>query len=281
MIRKTAESGLRGTESSVMTQPRFVHQHNLSDVLLAIIVVTLAVASAACSGVTAAPQSNNSPNNPGSNSGSLSISAVSSSAISATGATITWTTSAAASSQVNYGTTASYGQSSTLSSSLVTSHSVTLSSLTASTTYHFQVVSTDGNGNNATGSDSTFTTSGSGALPTISGVSAASVLANSVGIVWTTNTSTTSEVDYGTTTSYGQKVTSTVMVTSHLQTVAGLTPSTLYHFRVQSVDASGNVATSGDFTFTTTPPIQTGSQHDGHRQSGMLAGCRLLGAGTQ
>jgi hypothetical protein len=47
---------------------------------------------------------------------------------------------------------------STLSSSLVISHSVALTGLSASTTYHFQVLSRDSQGNLATSSDFTFTT---------------------------------------------------------------------------------------------------------------------------
>jgi hypothetical protein len=89
----------------------------------------------------------------------LSLSAISSSGITSSGVTITWTTNVGATSQVNYGTTTSYGQSSPLNSSLVTSHSVILTGLTASTAYHFQVKSTDASNNQATSGDFTFTTS--------------------------------------------------------------------------------------------------------------------------
>jgi hypothetical protein len=86
------------------------------------------------------------------------ISAVASSLITTTGATITWTTNEAATTQVDYGTTTSYGSSSTLNSSLVTSHSVALTGLNPSTTYHFRVKSADAASNLATGTDNTFTT---------------------------------------------------------------------------------------------------------------------------
>src|SRR4029450_10301370 len=43
-------------------------------------------------------------------------------------------------------------------------------------------------------------------------------------------------------------------VTSHSVAVSGLSPSTTYHYRVKSKDAAGNLATSGDLTFTTTAP---------------------------
>jgi pectate lyase len=42
------------------------------------------------------------------------------------------------------------------------------------------------------------------------------------------------------------------MVTSHSASLSGLSAATVYHYRVKSRDAAGNLATSGDFTFTTT-----------------------------
>jgi hypothetical protein len=47
------------------------------------------------------------------------------------------------------------------------------------------------------------------------------------------------------------------MVTTHSVALSGLTGSTLYHYRVKSKDTSGNLATSGDFTFTTAPAPAT------------------------
>lgn len=76
----------------------------------------------------------------------------------ATSATITWTTSAASSGVVNYGPTASYGSQASDPNSNTTSHSVTISSLTASTQYHYQCVSANAYGSAQT-SDAVFTTS--------------------------------------------------------------------------------------------------------------------------
>src|SRR5947209_5631137 len=87
---------------------------------------------------------------------SLVISNVQSTTPSATTATITWTTNTAADSTVNYGTTSAYG-SSQHDATAVTSHSVSLSGLTASTTYHYQVQSTNASGT-ASAADFTFTT---------------------------------------------------------------------------------------------------------------------------
>ena len=75
-----------------------------------------------------------------------------------TNATVTWTTAVPANSQIAYGTTTSYGSSSALNSSMVTSHSATLASLTAGTTYHYRVLSADSTGVMVTGLDNVFTT---------------------------------------------------------------------------------------------------------------------------
>jgi len=89
------------------------------------------------------------------------ISSVAASNITSSGATITWTTNESSDSQVEYGLTTSYGSSTTLDPSLVTSHSVALSSLTSNTLYHYRVKSKDASGNWAVSSDFTFTTSSS------------------------------------------------------------------------------------------------------------------------
>jgi hypothetical protein len=86
------------------------------------------------------------------------ISAVGSSGIMVSSATISWTTNEASDSQVEYGTTATYGSSTALSSSMVTSHSQALSGLAAATLYHYRVRSKDAAGNQAVSGDYTFTT---------------------------------------------------------------------------------------------------------------------------
>lgn len=74
--------------------------------------------------------------------------------------TVTWTTDEAATSQVDYGPTTSYGSTTTLDSTLVTSHSVGLSGLTAGTLYHYRVRSKDAANNETISGDYTFTTTG-------------------------------------------------------------------------------------------------------------------------
>ena len=186
--------------------------------------------------------------------GRLSLTAISNvafSGITISGATITWTTAAPADSQVDYGTTSSYGQSSRLDSSLVTSHSVALSGLSPGTTYHFRVRSADASGNSATSADAVFTTGVAGTTPPVITNVTGSGTGPGATITWTTDKPSDSQVDYGTTSGYGQTTLNGSLVTSHSVPLSGLSAGTTYHFRVRSKDSAGNTASSSDFTFTT------------------------------
>jgi len=81
------------------------------------------------------------------------------SGITTSGATISWTTDVAATSQVEYGTTTAYGTLTTLNSNLVTSHSVALAGLATNTLYHYRVHSKNSSGVESIGGDSAFQTS--------------------------------------------------------------------------------------------------------------------------
>ena len=94
--------------------------------------------------------------------------------------------------------------------------------------------------------------------PVISNVAAGGITTSSATITWNTNENSDSQVEYGTTPAYGQSTTlNPAPVTAHSQGLFGLTSGTLYHYRVKSRDAAGNLAVSGDFTFTTAPPLDT------------------------
>jgi uncharacterized protein (TIGR03790 family) len=94
------------------------------------------------------------------------ISGVTATAITSSGATINWTTNLASTSQVAYGlTNGGYTSMSALGTALVTTHSVNLSGLAASTTYHYQVLSGDSQGV-ASSADFMFTTAATTAPPT-------------------------------------------------------------------------------------------------------------------
>jgi len=73
-------------------------------------------------------------------------------------AIISWATNEAADSQVEFGPTTAYGQSSPLDTTRVTGHSVTLSGLLSSTTHHYRVKSRDAAGNLSVSADQSFVT---------------------------------------------------------------------------------------------------------------------------
>jgi len=189
------------------------------------------------------------------------ISNVAAVGINPTSATITWNTNENSDSQVQYGTTQAYGQSTPLNPGLVISHSQSLSGLNSDTLYHYRVKSKDAVGNLAMSGDFTFRTPDITA-PVFSNVAAVVINPTSATITWTTNENSDSQVEYGTTQAYGQSTTlNPALVTSHSQGLSGLNPGTQYHYRVKSKDAAGNLAMSGDSTFTaapdTSPPTVT------------------------
>ncbi|MBI5665475.1 MAG: choice-of-anchor D domain-containing protein [Nitrospirae bacterium] len=182
------------------------------------------------------------------------VSGIQATNITSSSVTIAWTTNEASDTRVEYGTSVSYGSTTTVNTAMVTSHSQNISGLAASKLYHYRVVSRDSSGNQAVSGDYTFTTPAppDTTAPAVSGVQATNITSSSVTIEWTTNEASDTRVEYGTSVSYGSTTTvNTVMVTSHSQNISGLTASKLYHYRVVSRDSSGNQAVSGDYTFTT------------------------------
>jgi hypothetical protein len=95
-------------------------------------------------------------------------------------------------------------------------------------------------------------------LPTISNVAATNITLTGARISWNTSVNTNSQVEYGVTAAYGSATpVDAPLVTAHAETIAGLTGSTLYHYRVKSKDASGNLAVSADYTFSTATDTTT------------------------
>lgn len=89
--------------------------------------------------------------------------------------------------------------------------------------------------------------------PTISNATATSITNTSANIEWNLSEGATGQVDYGTTTSYGSSSpVETDYLTFHRQSLSGLTPNTVYNYRIKSRDQAGNLTTSTNFTFRTT-----------------------------
>src|SRR5207249_181459 len=87
-----------------------------------------------------------------------------------------WTTNEPATSQVQYGTTTSYGSQTSLDNTLVFTHSQTLAGLTPNTTYHIRILSKDTVGNQATSADNTLTTPAAGTVALVGNQSVAPMI---------------------------------------------------------------------------------------------------------
>ena len=178
-------------------------------------------------------------------------------------ATITWDTDEDADSTVFYSTTAPVDPNSANTVEDVTltqSHSLSIFSLTASTTYYYLVVSADESGNTATSTENSFETTLAEPEPVDE---TAPVLSNIVAnattteatITWDTDEDADSTLWYGTTTPivldealFNSDATLTV---NHSLSIFGLTASTTYYYIVISSDLLSNTASSTEQTFVT------------------------------
>ena len=182
------------------------------------------------------------------------ISSIGASSITQNSATISWVTNEPADTQIAYGITTSYGKLTPLNTVLTTSHSQTISGLLSGTTYHFSVGSKDAAGHFSESGDNVFRTIASAdtAPPVISNIRVSSITRSSATISWTTNEPSDTQVDYGRTSGYGSTTAlNSSQVTNHSVTISGLSRWTLYHYRMKSRDAAGNLAVSSDMTFAT------------------------------
>jgi phosphodiesterase/alkaline phosphatase D-like protein len=188
------------------------------------------------------------------------ISNVASTNVTSSGSTITWVTDEPADSQVEYGLTTAYGITTPLDTTLTQDHSVTLSGLNANTTYHYRVKSKDAAGNLAESGDYSFTTAPTPDTqpPAISGVMSTNITSSGATIIWVTDEPANSQVEYGLTTAYGNATPlDASLIINHSATLFGLNANTTYYYRVRSKDTTGNLAESGDYSFTTTPAPDT------------------------
>lgn len=211
-----------------------------------------------------------------------------------TQALINWTTNEMSDSQVVYGTESDNYTLSSEDTNLNTNHNIVLSSLSSSTTYYYKVISTDNSGNEASSTlEYSFTTletlsqesaillrelqaqatgeaagaagvvcggGGGGSSidrskPIVSKVGVSSISGDSAVVSWVTSKTANSIVQFGLDTAYKNASYGANLVTSHSNTLVNLQPSTLYHYRVNSIDENGNLGTSEDATFVTTDAL--------------------------
>ena len=93
----------------------------------------------------------------------------------------------------------------------------------------------------------------------LSNVTASVLRVTSARISWNTDVAGTTEVEYGTTAAYGLTApVDPTLVTSHSMYLGGLTPNTVYHYRVKSSNGATTVM-SNNATFTTAAVLPAGS----------------------
>ncbi len=163
-----------------------------------------------------------------------------------------------------YGITSAYGQASSThqvggGTKPVTVKS-TITGLTPGTVYHYHVVALNKAGT-ASGADRTFTTTGPppAAVATGPAVNVLKTVATVTGSVNPEGADTTWAVQYGLSASYGAetvpaqplaKVATSLPVST---TLAGLSPATLFHYRIVAVHNGNVISTGADATFFTEP----------------------------
>jgi hypothetical protein len=88
--------------------------------------------------------------------------------------------------------------------------------------------------------------------PVISNLSANSFDPARALFMWSTNEPAVQRLEYGTSTAYGKTTAFTTQLSSsHTVSLRDLTGGTLYHYRIHTRDAAGNLTTSPDYTLTT------------------------------
>ncbi|MEE9152167.1 MAG: S8 family serine peptidase [Thermoplasmata archaeon] len=205
-------------------------------------------------------------------------------------ATIEWTTDEESEGTVEYGSNYGSGEPKDPSGEYVLVHNITLTGLTHSSTYHYRVRSKDKspNANENFSDDYNFITKppADKKPPRIlAGPRLLEVGEHTATIIWTTNEESDSELHYGTTPNYGSNASDDSLVIEHWIILTGLTPSTKYHYKVVSSDASGNTYESDDDTFTTLDipiPIEIEFFNfvDGKRVSGVITLDGSVSGGT-
>jgi len=186
------------------------------------------------------------------------ISGVTSTNITTTGATIAWTTSKTANSNVYYSTSTNASTFTGVQvSDASTTHAIGITGLAPSTTYYYYVQANDGFGNVTTDNNGSayysFHTLSDTTPPVISNITVPTLGQTVATVAWNTDELSTSQVIYGTSSgSYpSSTAVATTTVTSHSVSLSGLVSAKTYYFKVISADPYGNTSTSTQQTFTT------------------------------
>jgi len=119
--------------------------------------------------------------------------------------------------------------------------------------------------------------------PVISGTSVPTITDVSATISWQTNEPADTQVDYGLTISYDLTTPlDPAAVTSHVGTLIGLSPATLYNFRPRSADPAGNLSlgTNSTFLTLTSRPLNLQASRSGKSANVTLTWSAVVGAAS-
>ena len=170
-------------------------------------------------------------------------------------AEITWTTDEPSDSRVEFGEESNvYDRSSPLDLTRVTVHRIIINGLDAEVEYHFRVISRDMSGNLSMLENLAFTTlpDTSRKVPALTWVDASKREEEIAILEWGTDIPSMGQIEYGGDTLFAHATSVTgEYVTSHAETILGLSPGRLYYFRIRGTGESGAFFTSSVDTFRT------------------------------
>ena len=168
-------------------------------------------------------------------------------------AKISWSTSRSADSKVAFGTSkGSYNTEELSSSNQVTDHEISLTGLTAGTTYYYKAKWTDEDGNSGESEEKSFSTQ---AAPTVFDVSAENVGLSSGTIQYTVKGATKIKIYYGVTTSFGgvKEVSTSTSETTYTTLLSDLLDGTKYYYKINKYDSDGSEYEGDTYVFETLP----------------------------
>jgi parallel beta-helix repeat protein len=194
------------------------------------------------------------------------ISSVAITGITESSATIIWETDEPSDSRVAWSIHPDLSDNSTEYDPVyITSHSITLTGLSANQTYYFEVTSEDQNNNTATDNNGSlyyrFTTLPPDTTPPgIFSVTVSDITLNSATITWITDELSDSMVNWSINPdlSDNSSIFDPELVKGHSIVLTSLNPDQTYYFEVTSADQNNNIATDNNgsfyYRFTTLPP---------------------------
>lgn len=184
----------------------------------------------------------------------LTIAAISVSNIDRDSAVISFETTIPARAEILYGTTTAYGQR-VVQNGLATSHRVTVSNLSASTAYYFQVKATAASGQSVNSGISMFSTTPKDVRsPIISRLAVTSIGRNDVTISFHTDEKALGTIYFGkgsVSIASSLAISESVFAEDHRLAMPSLEPDTEYFFIVSAKDALGNLSLSVQQSFRT------------------------------